>query len=756
MSDYTFISLNDKEFESLSIDLLSIVENERIERFKHGRDGAVDGRFFTNQRKEVVIQCKHWVRSGLKALIRHLKNSELEKIKSLRPSRYILVTSIELSRYNKSTIAKLLSPYILSEKDIYGKEDLNDLLSTNPEIEKKHYKLWLSSINILNSILNNAILGRSAFKLDEIKDRSSKYVLTESYDKALEILESLHTVIIKGIPGIGKTALAENLCLFYIRNGFKLCYIQDSITEAESLFLPSKRQVFYFDDFLGSNYLTALNRHEDSSILTFIRRIGKDNRKRFILTSRTNILNQGKTFSDLFDIENIQRNEFEISLTSLTNLVKAKILYNHIWFSELNEEFIEEIYWEKRYRKIIKHRNYNPRLISFITDRYKITDIDPPEYWSHINKTLSNPANIWYHLFNNQIDEIARMIICLVVFNGTRIKELDLEAAIRELIYLSPHIGNSNIELLSNLKIVVGSLLNRSLTRNEGVVYDLFNPSVGDFVINQYSNKRSVIKELFYSLNTIESLKNLMSFSRNNVLNEEIVKEVVNFLVAKKIETTYDNATLDYKVILSDIALKKQFKNSENLIAIENFIKILSLENDHISYIPELVQIIHWGFRREILNSKDVFIEDFMKLVLDEPMNHEDLVAISSLIEKIQLNKKDMMVTKIKENIKEYWSYNIDQEISESDTLSDIHKDEDEEYASEILHDYIKNVFSEYNVEFNENEIEDILGCCDVSKIIEENKERAWKEDYEYERWREVEFEVTDEDEAIDDLFDRK
>ncbi len=65
MNEYDFLKLNDKEFESLSVDIISEVEERRIERFKLGKDSGIDGRFFSDSDKEVIIQCKHWVRSGL-------------------------------------------------------------------------------------------------------------------------------------------------------------------------------------------------------------------------------------------------------------------------------------------------------------------------------------------------------------------------------------------------------------------------------------------------------------------------------------------------------------------------------------------------------------------------------------------------------------------------------------------------------------------------------------------------------------------
>ena len=47
-------------------------------------------------------------------------------------------------------------------------------------------------------------------------------------------------------------------------------------------------------------------------------------------------------------------------------LDKAKILYNHIWFSQLEDGYIDEIYRNKRYLNIIKHDNYNPYVMQVL------------------------------------------------------------------------------------------------------------------------------------------------------------------------------------------------------------------------------------------------------------------------------------------------------------------------------------------------------------------------------------------------------
>ncbi len=48
MTDYDFSTLNDKEFESLCIDLLSVEFGKQFTRFKADRDGGIDGRYFAS------------------------------------------------------------------------------------------------------------------------------------------------------------------------------------------------------------------------------------------------------------------------------------------------------------------------------------------------------------------------------------------------------------------------------------------------------------------------------------------------------------------------------------------------------------------------------------------------------------------------------------------------------------------------------------------------------------------------------------
>ena len=69
------------------------------------------------------------------------------------------------------------------------------------------------------------------------------------------MLEKKHYCIIAGIPGIGKTMLAEMLSFEYLSNGYELIKVFSDITEAFEVINQNNSQIFFYDDFLGQTSL---------------------------------------------------------------------------------------------------------------------------------------------------------------------------------------------------------------------------------------------------------------------------------------------------------------------------------------------------------------------------------------------------------------------------------------------------------------------------------------------------------------------
>ena len=370
MPNYDFRSLSSYDFENLVRDLLQKELGVTLESFTIGRDEGIDMRYRVDKETQVIIQCKHFAGSSYSKLYSHLKQKELEKVRRAEPNRYILATSVGLTPVNKQKIMELLDPYISSERDIYGRDDLNNLLGKYPNIEKSNFKLWLTSQAILERVLHNGIFNQSDIEVESIQQKIKYYVRNKTFEEAQRTLEKKHYCIIAGIPGIGKTMLAEMLSFEYLSKGYELIKIYSDISEAFEVINQNNKQIFFYDDFLGQTSLeNKFGKNEEQKLISFIEKILRSPDKRLILTTREYILNKAKGIYEKLNYVNYFSEEYLIHLINYTDLEKALILFNYLYFSDLLIECKEMIHRDKNYLKIIYHRNFNPRIIETMINR---------------------------------------------------------------------------------------------------------------------------------------------------------------------------------------------------------------------------------------------------------------------------------------------------------------------------------------------------------------------------------------------------
>lgn len=753
MNDYDFSRLNDKEFEVFCTDLLSAKEGVRFERFKPGRDAGVDGRFFRTEGDEWILQCKHWVSTPLEKLVKSIAEFESVKVKKLSPSRYILALSHSLSRNDKKILMQNLSPFVLSPEDILGREDLSDILAKHPDVERRHYKLWIASSNILAYMLNKPIYDRSQFELGEIIDATNLYVATTNHNQAVDKLESTGVVIITGPAGIGKTTLAGQLILQYVADGFELSVISDDIREAEGVFDMDSKQIFYFDDFLGRNYLEALSGHEGAKIVGFIRRVVKNPKKRFVLTSRTTILNQGKILNDVFHNSNVDRNEFEITLESLTKIDKAHILYNHIWHSEIDGEYVEQLYSHKRYRAIIEHRNFNPRLIRFITDAQRLEDVSSESYWSHITGSLDDPSQVWDHPFQAQLDDCGRALILLVAMSGRLITEHELSEAFAR--YLaSPGAASltGKKDFLLNIRHLSGSMLTRFVIGESQPFVRLFNPSLGDYVLNRYANNIPVLRQCFGSLRTQSSLKTLKDMLDNKIINSGVATEVIThvFASAENINFLGSNAEFVAQLCVIRSGLGAKFSLSDQ--SLSKAIDFIAGEKCGGTFLAS-ARVLLWALRNGSVDR--LAIEAFLEGAFANDPGYDELLILGQLVKCFDLVEDKLLYDAYDQVITEHLIASVEDEFPDAEVFSDCGS---QSGARRNFLELMDEKAFELGANDSSSVADSVAGCVDVDRFYDKFFYEAEHEpDYEFYKdqrtsWSERSFIAID---PIDDLFSR-
>ncbi len=242
MANYDFADLSPFDFEQLAAEIASKNYSRKFEGFTSGRDGGIDIRSTTNT--DIYIgQCKHYLKSSFSSLRTALKK-EIDKAKKLNPTKYIVFTSQALTPGNKDTLASDLSKLNLISEDIWDKTQINNYLTENPEIEKHHLKLFLNSTTVLDHIVHKEQYERSNLYLEDIIRKSKMWVPNSQFDKALKHIEENNFCLISGVPGIGKTTMAELLCLYYIKNDYHFIKM-NSLKDFFSIRDIHDKQVFF-------------------------------------------------------------------------------------------------------------------------------------------------------------------------------------------------------------------------------------------------------------------------------------------------------------------------------------------------------------------------------------------------------------------------------------------------------------------------------------------------------------------------------
>lgn len=758
MSNYDFKQLSPSDFEEMSRDLLQVEMSLTFESFVTGKDGGIDFRFAKNN-EFMVIQCKHYVKTGLSGLMGNL-TKEAIKVRSLKPKRYIIVTSVALSPKNKDEIVKTIGDKFLNVSDILGQDDLNNLLTKHASIEQKHYKLWLSSRAVLNRVLHNALFTHSEFKVEQIYKEIPRYVQSRSFPKALKILEDNRIVIIAGSPGVGKTTLANLLLYQHLEKGFQAVVIQSDIRDAKSLFQKGVLQIFYFDDFFGATFLgengLSFNNNEDQAFIDFISMVRTSTLSRLVLTTREHIMNQALQKSERLRLSDISDHKLILQISDYSIPERAKILYNHLYFSDLPTEYKQALLQNDFYLDIVKHKKFNPRLIEWLSSFRRVKHIEVTEYKNFISNLLNNPAEIWMHAYDGQISDAGRSLLLTIFTYDGRVnrnvleqsflefhqiqaakygftrKPNDFKAALKELI--GAFVKIESLDMVEVLDPSVLDLLNTVIKDTPENAVDLVNGAVNFKQIKTVwsfaasANNQSVLNKLSENTTILStSLERLVYASRKHNPSKGV--------------TTYSGATFEERLsILIDIA--DNIQNPIFLDLIEKLHTRLKQEwqTEHVN-IDEGIGVLR-AFNRikwsSIDNLSGVFIDcrDTLIKEASHGCSSDNLRDLISALDSFDLAEAEVLEA-LKRGYKKY--------------LLDYFRSELQEFNSSSQYDGLLNDLDEFQSALGvntEHEKEITLNA----RVEFEEKQSAY-EDHIQDEWKERYYDSRSDEKGIRELF---
>lgn len=758
MINFNYESVSAYEFEEMCSAILSQMENCRFERFKEGKDEGVDLRH-VGSGKCTIFQCKRMTKFG--TLYSALKNVELPKVKALNPSRYGVISSCPLSPRNKRKIKDLFAPYILSEGDIIGRDELNDILA-KPEYEhivNQTIGLWWQSYNVLTRTYFSWIFNRTKRRLSAIVEKNRFSYWTEGVHCALKKLRENNVVVVAGQPGVGKTTAAELLLLHAYKEGYEPIIIRNGVEEAEKVWNERKSQVFYFDDFLGSNYIEAMKHSVASAIMDFIEDVRKADNKLFILTSRTVILKSASCKSKPFLDGHLTEASYIYEMPLLSEFDKAHILHSLIKTLSAEERIVDDILQCKRYMSIIRHRNFNPRLMKYILKQRGLKD--SANIFQEIIRLLNTPGEVWDIMFRLQVKEL-EVLLTWAVFLKNNVSDKTFRA-------LHDKFAVGGEDIRQTLELMNGTLVTREVDGAWKGCYRLQDPSIGDYLISKVGESVRKIIKVLKALDAVGPVKKAFDMIHKiGVGKEEFEDAIVEWL------NELDFCDGERRLLALTLALKGLEINKDRFLPIvirkwKNVVAVDdAMDNQTLSTIAEMVKVVG---QYAIDDKKDYFGEmglDFNSYEIMLMIQHNDdhLVALNL----IQIAKSlgrvleyDLLSEPLTYRIVENINYFLDgcaepeYEFYGSGDSWEIPSDEKRRLEKELA-DSIGEYLSDYDVPSGMVNVEDIVHDVDFCDYFcPSNEEIDRHRDYEYDRetmwYRGGSLNVVQREESIDSLF---
>ncbi|KQR90863.1 hypothetical protein ASG01_14970 [Chryseobacterium sp. Leaf180] len=632
MNDYNFLNLSSFEFENFTRDILQEKLDVFFESFTSGQDGGIDLRAASNTDDNIIVQAKRY--SKYSDLISTLK-TELINVKKIKPDRYIIATSVGLTPPNKNEIMKMFHPYIISTEDILGKTDLNNLLALYPKVEERYYKLWLSSTNILQKLIHSTVYNQSKFELEEIKETLKIYVQNNSFKEALDILQLNNYVIISGLPGIGKTTLSRMLVYRLLAKEYdEFIYVSDSINDAYSYYEDGKKQIFFFDDFLGRNFLeTGLSMNEDSKLIKFIAKIKQAKNKIFILATREYILNQAKNSFESLNNPALELVKCTLDLSTYTKIIKAEILYNHLFFGKVPKSHLKNLIKNKRYLKLIEHKSYNPRIIETFVQNQFWENCEPEDFSKTILSFFDNPTSVWLHAFENTISKGSQITLLILSTIGTPVLLEDLKIAINS--FVTSNIKKypltiDSIEFKKIIKELESTFISTKMDYYKKIAVEFQNPSIQDFLINYIRGNGELVSDLinsfcyvsqFFRIFTFDTSDN--EFNRRIQLDKKLLEEYINKIIS------------DFHLFKSSYIYRANFQNSNNFAWFRN-------EDFKYSFLIQILEELEKSSNKKLY---DFVIGEFLQTIQPQFKGYSERKAYIKLLNKI--NVEDINISKV-------------------------------------------------------------------------------------------------------------
>ena len=269
------------------------------------------------------------------------------------------------------------------------------------------------------------------------------------------------------------------------------------------------------------------------------------------------------------------------------------------------------------------------------------------------------------------------------------------------------------------IRLLAGALLNRNMYRNNEVSYDLFNPSIADFVIAHYLDDFGYIDDLLMCLRTPHSISNLNSLMSSGSVKPQFYYHLLESQLLSLSRERNCNDIDGYKLRILSHMQSYYMNPSDDVIDYMKHLSKEALRNPPKSYGIDYFKFISWSLSLKIINKEDtIFMENLKRWVLVYHKEEEDFILISKMVAVVEEIPLDL-TENLKEQYVQYLSEQITYLVMDEEILDEVY--DRDSYSPRKVETCVEKKFSALAIDFDDSDVDSVVDCCDIDHIIEEN-----------------------------------
>lgn len=377
-------------FQQLCLTITREVLGQTVQSFLDsndaGRDGAFSGSWTPVSGEHLtgkfVIQCKFSSKAD-HLLTKSALTDEIPKVRKLVADGlcdiYILMTNAGVTAKNDAQIKRDLIAAGAKRVLIYGSTWIQDQIKENTRLRMLVPRVY--GLGDLSQILDARAYAQARAVLESLREDLAKVVMTNSYRKAVEALNTYGFVLLIGEPAAGKTTIAAMLAMAAADKWkSSVLKLADPKKVVEHWNVDEPSQFFWIDDAFGVTQYESPLVHGWNHSLAQVKTILLHGAK-IVMTSRDYIYKRARNDLKESSFPLLSESQVVIDVHDLTKLERQQILYNHMKLGKQPAAFRSSIKPLLEY--VATHQRFIPETARRISDPFFTKELCLNKHYLH-------------------------------------------------------------------------------------------------------------------------------------------------------------------------------------------------------------------------------------------------------------------------------------------------------------------------------------------------------------------------------------